>query len=293
MCGALWNAEACCRFHLHSLLCKKRTFNLACFWGMVRKTAIPMHMKRFFIYSFCSIALALVSQAENKISESQQKWVKVYQKQANIPKISEMLVNTDPAPDLSEGFVSLTNGKDLEGWTPRGGTCKFEVKDGVIVGTCVKGSPSTYLSTNKSDYGDFVFTAELKHAVDGNTGFMFRAAAKPGKKGKETVFGPQCEVEAYSKQRFWSGGIYGQSCGGWFYPTWLEAHAKTRESIKKQGQWNRITIQAKGDTVKTWLNGNPAAHWKNSEYLKGFFSLQIHSGKAGEIHFRNIKVKEL
>ena len=62
---------------------------------------------------------------------------------------------------------------------------------------------------------------------------------------------------------------------------------------QKQGQWNRITIQAKGDTVKTWLNGNPAAHWKNSEYLKGFFSLQIHSGKAGEIHFRNIKVKEL
>jgi len=37
---------------------------------------------------------------------------------------------------------------------------------------------------------------------------------------------------------------------------------------QKQGQWNRITIQAKGDTVKTWLNGNPAAHWTNSEYLR-------------------------
>ena len=194
---------------------------------------------------------------------------------------------------MSKGFVSLTNGKDLSDWTPLGGNCTFEVKDGVIVGTCVIGSPSTYLSTDKADYSDFIFTVELKHAVDGNTGIMFCADAKPGKKGKKTVFGPQCEVEAYSKQRFWSGGIYGQSCGGWFYPTWLDAHAKTRKSIKKQGEWNRITIHAKGDTIKTWLNGNPAAHWKNSEYKKGFFGLQIHSGKAEEIHFRNIKEKEL
>ena len=26
---------------------------------------------------------------------------------------------------------------------------------------------------------------------------------------------------------------------------------------------------------------------------KGFFGLQVHSGKQGEIHFRNIKVKEI
>jgi len=45
--------------------------------------------------------------------------------------------------------------------------------------------------------------------------------------------------------------------------------------------------------VKTWVNGVPAAHWTNDEYLKGFFSLQIHSGKKGSVNFRNIKVKEL
>ena len=41
--------------------------------------------------------------------------------------------------------------------------------------------------------------------------------------------------------------------------------------------------------------GVPAAYWidEKGEYEKGFFSLQVHSGKKGEIHFRNIKVKEI
>lgn len=74
---------------------------------------------------------------------------------------------------------------------------------------------------------------------------------------------------------------------------WLKAHEKTRQAMKKQGQWNRLTIQAKGDTIKTWLNGVPAAHWKTDEYQRGFFSLQIHSGAKGKVRFRNLKVKEL
>lgn len=253
-------------------------------------------MKRLLmIILLLTISHTVLAEDTNRVAESQLKWIKVYQKQPNIPKpAADMLINTDPEPELTKGFTSLFNGKDLTGWTPRGGTCKFEVKDGAIVGTVVKGSPSTYLSTDREDYGNFIFTAELKHEVDGNTGFMFRAAAKPGKKAdEETVYGPQCEVEAYSKKRFWSGGIYGQSAGGWIYPLWLEAHGKTRDAMKKQGEWNRVTIMAKGDTIKTWLNGEPAAHWKTDEYKQGFFSLQIHKGNAGTIHFRNIKVTEL
>jgi type 1 glutamine amidotransferase len=225
------------------------------------------------------------------VSKSQQKWIEVYKKQKNVPAATDMLINTDREPDLRKGFKSLYNGKDLNNWIPRGGTCRFEAKGDAIVGTCVPGSPSTYLSTKKADYTDFVFTAELKWEVDGNTGIMFRAASKTSGK-KETVFGPQAEMEAFSKERYWSGGIYGQSAGGWIYPMWLDAHEAARQSMKKAG-WNRITIEARGDTIKTWLNGHPAAHWKTEEYKQGFFSLQIHSGKQGKVHFRNLKVKEL
>ncbi len=240
--------------------------------------------------------LARFKNDANRISASQLKWVGSYRKQENVPRPADMLLHHAPEPDLSAGFIELYNGRDLDDWTPRGGKCKFEAKGDRIVGTCVPGSPSTYLCTNKADYTDFVFTAELRHEVDGNTGFMFRAASKPGEgkqQGRQIVYGPQCEVEAYSKQRFWSGGIYGQSAGGWIYPMWLEAHQKTRVAMKKQGRWNRITVEARGDTIKTWLNGKPAAHWKTDLYQEGFFGLQIHAGAKGTIHFRNIKVKEL
>ena len=50
---------------------------------------------------------------------------------------------------------------------------------------------------------------------------------------------------------------------------------------------------SKDNVVKTWVNGVPAAHWKNDEYLKGFFALQIHSGKQGKVLFDNIRIKEL
>ncbi|QDV62402.1 sulfatase-like hydrolase/transferase [Crateriforma conspicua] len=232
----------------------------------------------------------------NRIAASQLKWVGVYRKQPLLPDPSEMLTHQDAEPDLNDGFQPLYNGQNLEGWKPIGGDCKFEASGNTIVGTCVPGSPSTYLCTDRSDFSDFIFSAELKHVVDGNTGVMFRAATKPGEgrsAGQLTVFGPQCEVEAYSKQRFWSGGIYGQSAGGWIYPMWLSRHESARQAMQSMGQWNRVTIQAKGDTIQTWINGQPAAKWKTDQYDQGFFGLQIHAGREGEVHFRNVIVKEL
>ena len=233
----------------------------------------------------------LSSSSGNQVAESQQKWVPKYENQKNAPVPNEMLINRASEPDLSHGFTRLFNETNLVGWTRRGGDCTFEVRGDTIVGTCVKGSPSTYFSTVKEDYTNFIFTVELKWEVDGNSGIMFRAQRKKSGE-KETVFGPQVEMEGFAKQRYWSGGIYGQACGGWYYPLWLEAHTAAREALKK-GEWNRVTIKAQGKTIKTWLNGVPAAHWETEEYLKGFFGLQIHAGKEGTVLFRNIKLKEL
>lgn len=232
-----------------------------------------------------------------ELDPQQQSWVEYYAKQKNAPKPNEMLLNTDDEPDLSEGFESIFNGEDLSGWKPKGGSCTFEVKDGQIVGTCVPGSKSTYLSTEKSDYKNFIFTCDYKLEVDGNTGVQFRSKSKMEKKGDamvETVFGPQFEIEGQGKKgRNWTGGVYGQSCGGYFYPLWLKEH-RTARSAEVASEWNRVTISADGNVVKTWLNGVPIAHWvDDGSYPEGFFSLQVHQGKAGTILFRNLKVKEL
>ena len=224
------------------------------------------------------------------VDESQSAWHTKYKKQENAPDPKEMLLNTDPEPDVHEGFTPLFNGKDLSGWTPKGGTCTFEVVDGMLVGTCVPGSPSTYLSTEKNDYQDFIFTCDMKWEVDGNSGVMFRAQSKT-EKDKEIVFGPQAEMEGITGDRYWSGGIYGQSCGGYFYPVWLKEHKEARAALDREG-WNRLTISAQGNVVKTWINGVPIAHWiDDGSYPRGFFGLQIHKGSKGKVLWKNIRVK--
>ena len=221
-----------------------------------------MSMMKFVLLSVFVAGLCMAG----NVSEEQSNWYNRYKKQKNVPDPATQKVNTDKEPDLNEGFVSLYNGKDLTGWVAKGGKCKFEAKGEMIVGTCVKGSPSTYLSTEK-EYDNFIFTAELKWIVEGNSGVMFRAKEKPGKGDKVTVYGPQAEMEEPSKGRGWSGGIYGQSCGGYFYPLWLDAHKEARKALKKD-DWNRITIHCDGKVTKTWINGLPAAIWENEEYLR-------------------------
>ncbi len=229
--------------------------------------------------------------AEREVDPSQSKWHEKYKSQENIPKLEEMMLNMEAEPDVQQGFTNLFNGQDLSGWTAKGGNCRFEVKDGILIGTCVPGSNSTYLCTEKNDYRDFVFTCEMKWQVDGNSGVMFHAKLKQDGK-TETVFGPQAEMEGITGDRFWNGGIYGQSCGGYFYPLWLREHQAARAALDRAG-WNRLTIECKGNTVKTWVNGVPAAHWAdNGTYAQGYFGLQIHKGKAGTVLWKNIKVKE-
>jgi len=247
-------------------------------------------MKNIF-YALCALALLSSAANANQVSKSQQRYVKKYAKQKNVPDPAQMLLNTDPEPKLSSGFANLYNGKNLDGWIQKGGAHKYEAKGDAIVGTCVPGESNAFLCTERTDYSNFIFSCEIKWEVDGNSGVMFRARVKD-EKGKPRVYGPQCEMEGINNARGWSSGIYGEAAGGWIYPLWLEAHKPVRESLKKKG-WNRLTIKADGDTVKTWLNGIPSAHWKTTEYKKGFFGLQVHRGKNGIIHFRNIKIKEL
>ncbi len=259
-----------------------------------------LRMLLFSISPLLLVSAAMLHAAGNhhasaaEIDPAQTAWYEKYKDQENAPPPDEMLLNTDPEPNVSDGFTPLFNGKDLTGWTPKGGTCTFTAKGDLVIGQCVPGSDSTYLCTDKTDYADFIFSCDMKWEVDGNSGVMFHAQVKvDDKKNKETVFGPQAEMEGITGDRYWNGGIYGQSCGGYFYPLWLTDHKDARAALDRSG-WNRLTIQAKGNNVKTWVNGVPVANWNDDgTYATGFFGLQIHKGSAGKVLWKNVRVKEL
>ena len=73
-------------------------------------------------------------------------------------------------------WVTLFNGKDIEGWEQKGGEATYKVKDGCIVGTTKPRTPNSFLCPPNS-YGDFELTFEVKCDAALNSGVQIRSAS--------------------------------------------------------------------------------------------------------------------
>ena len=185
-------------------------------------------------------------------------------------------------------WVSLFDGESLNGWTQIGGEAKYVVRDGAIVGSTVKNTPNSFMATNKM-YDDFIL--ELDYLVDStmNSGIQIRSNSYPHYMDGR-VHGYQIEIDP--SERAWSAGIYDEARRGWLYN--LEGNPEAQKAFK-QNEWNHYRIEAIGDTLKTWINGIPAAHLIDDKTGSGFIALQVHSiGKekkeGTEIIWKNIKI---
>ncbi|WP_430906361.1 3-keto-disaccharide hydrolase [Maribacter sp. 2-571] len=191
-------------------------------------------------------------------------------------------------PKDTTPWVALFNGKDLEGWSQKGGTATYSIRDGAIVGTTVDNTPNSFMTSDKM-YGDFIL--ELEYLVDAtmNSGIQIRSNSFPYYQDGR-VHGYQIEIDP--SDRAWSAGIYEEGARGWLYP--LENNTAAQKAFK-QNEWNHYRIEAFGDTLKTWINGTPAAHLIDEQTARGFIGLQVHSiygdQKAGtEIQWKNIRI---
>jgi hypothetical protein len=215
----------------------------------------------------------------------------------------------NPAPAVAaegaDGWVSLFNGKDLDGWVQRGGKAKYRAEGGQIVGASVPNTGNSFLCTKK-DYGDFVLELEFKVDPHLNSGVQIRSHCFDEDKtvelgGKEykikagRVHGYQVEIDPDVKRgRLWTGGIYDEGRRGWLQD--LKNNEPARKAFKPN-EWNKFRIECQGDHIRTWLNGVPAADLHDAVTPSGFIALQVHGvGKKTEpleVRFRNLRVKEL
>lgn len=189
-------------------------------------------------------------------------------------------------------WKNLFNGKDLSGWKAIAGKATFEVKDGVIEGTAVHGTGNTFLVSEEM-YTDFILEVDLKiNHISSNSGIMARGQFDPAaRNGEGLVFGYQ--IEADPTPRAWSGGVYDEARRGWFYTLDLNPAAKT---AFKMGEWNTYRIEAIGNTIKTWVNGQEVAYFVDDMDAKGFIGLQVHSIQKKEdegrkTYFRNVRIQ--
>lgn len=195
-------------------------------------------------------------------------------------------------------WVTLFDGKSLDGWIQKNGTATYRVEDGTIVGQTTPGSPNSFLCSEK-DYGDFELEFEVKLMNNElNSGVQIRSTTAEPEDGAEfgRVNGPQVEIEASGAEGTQSGLIYGEACGGW-----MSENAEERKyTAFKDGEWNSYRIVAQGPRIQTWINGEPIEDLVDEEkfqsHPKGFIGLQVHGvGDKGpfEVAWRNIRVKEL
>ena len=191
----------------------------------------------------------------------------------------------------NKDFRPLFDGKTLNGWKSVGGKAPYTVEDGAIVGRMTKGTPNSFLITEKN-YGDFILELDIK--LEGNktnSGVQTRSQIDPSaNNGMGRVYGRQVEIDPSA--RAWSGGIYDEARRGWLYPLDLNEKAK---SVYKQDQYNHIRIEAIGNETRTWINGVPAAYVVDTIDASGFIGLQVHSINDAEdgkkVYFKNINIQ--
>ncbi len=219
-----------------------------------------------------------------------------------------LLLGAGPGANAAD-WIKLFDGKTLNGWSIHSGTAKYAVEKGAIVGTAVLGSPNTFLCTDR-EFGDFVLEFEVQADPELNSGVQFRSLiAKepmefkaPGKDGKETtrkipadrVYGYQVEIAAAKAGN--SGNVYDEARRARFLDDFKEK-PKARAAFK-DGKWNKYRVECRGDSIKTWVNGVPAADFKDSVTSRGIIGLQVHQVpkdrfKAYQVRWRNIRIREL
>jgi Domain of Unknown Function (DUF1080) len=196
----------------------------------------------------------------------------------------------------------LFDGKTLDGWKQRGGAAKYAAGDGEIVGSSVPNTSNSFLCTEK-EYGDFILELEFKVDPKLNSGVQIRsqcfdqpseieAAGKTIKIPAGRVHGYQVEIDP--SDRAWTCGIYDEGRRGWLND--LKQNEPARKAFRP-GAWNKMRVECRGDSLKTWLNDVPAADLKDAMTPRGFIALQVHGvhdrAEPLEVRWRNIRIQEL
>lgn len=211
----------------------------------------------------------------------------------NIKKYSFVALSLISLSTFAQKAKPLFDGKTLTGWKAVAGAAPYKVEDGAIVGTMTKGTPNSFLITEK-EYGDFILELDVKlEGETTNSGIQTRSHIKPeGNNGKGLVYGRQVEIDP--TVRAWTGGVYDEARRLWLYPLELNPSAKP---LYKKNEYNHYKIENIGNELKTWVNGTPVAYLIDTLDQSGFIGLQVHgignelSNDGKKVYFKNINIQ--
>jgi hypothetical protein len=178
----------------------------------------------------------------------------------------------------TERWEPLWDGRTFNGWHIIG-KGEFTITDGAIRGRQVKEEKEYGHLVSDKIYKDFTIRLKFK-AVKGNSGLYFRVEEK----GFSGVSGFQAEIDARNDV----GGLYETNGRAWV----VKPSAEDVKRWFKPGEWNEMTVTAKGRDIVVTVNGQKTAELVNDPgRTEGKFALQIHGSEDVEVWFKDIELK--
>jgi len=180
-------------------------------------------MKKFKIYAFSILVLSIFCSSACSITKNQ----------------------------TESRFVSLFNGKNLDGWV--GNKTSYKVDNGtILVNPAGKGGGNLY---TEKEYSNFNFRFEFQLTPGANNGLGIHAPLEGDAAylGKELqILDNTAEKYANLKPYQYHGSVYG------IIPA-------KRGFLKPVGEWNAEEVIVQGSSIKVILNGTTNSHWQGND----------------------------
>lgn len=191
----------------------------------------------------------------------------------------------DAAKEKEEGFVTIFDGKSLNGWKIGESPASWTLKDGELIG---KGNRShIFYVADEKPFVNFELRVDVKTEKDSNGGIYFHTKY-------QDVGWPKYGFEAQVNNTYHgdpkrTGSLYGI--------------VDVLDKIVPDDEWYTETVIVKGNKVTIKINDKvvvdytePADKKPGEDFTRkidqGTFALQAHD-PGSTVHFKNIRVKRL
>jgi len=184
-----------------------------------------------------------------------------------------------------DGFVSLFDGKTLEGWD--GEASQFRVEEKSIIGGSTKAAiPHNFFLSTKEEFADFELRLQFRLIGDAtNAGVQLRSKRISD---HHEMIGYQADLGA----GYW-GALYDESRRN---KVLIAPKKDELAKVLKLGEWNDYRILCEGPHIQLWINDFQTVDYTESDEKieqSGLIAVQIHGGPAGEAQYRNIRIRKI
>jgi len=177
----------------------------------------------------------------------------------------------EPEPD-ADGWMTIFNGENLDGWKASEHAENWTVEDGSIVG---RGPRSHLFYMDAGELTDLEFKAEVKLNKGGNSGMYFRVEF-----GEGWPKGYEAQVNNSSGDPKKTGSLYN--------------FVDIKKQLIEDDTWWTEHIICKGNHIIIKVNDEVVVDYvdEKNTHTKGLVALQQHD-PGSVVHYRNIQLKKL